>query len=295
MPLSAPLLEQTLRGQMLEVIKQPHRPLPQLPGLLLPEIDQGRTKLLDEVVLCIATVGWCAVRLGANAATLAGAALESTRAFPLMRPGKVVDPATGAVRSGVDPCGVPRGDRFSQVHDETVLRGGASRWPALYELDSAIERVGVALAQTAKKYPSLLPFELTGSSDGMIACFPGNGAEYGPHLDSNLHRGHNSGLDPRKLTCICYLNAGWREADGGALCIHDPEGSCWHTVLPSADTLVLFRSDLVLHRVAAAHKWRHALTVFFQGEYTDAGPGGARSAAAIKAARSRRVDLQKWR
>lgn len=115
-----------------------------------------------------------------------------------------------------------------------------------------------------------LPFTLSGRADMMVACFPGGGAEYGMHLDAHIHRGYNSGVDPRKLTSILYLNAAWdAEAHGGELCMHDPEHECWRTVAPRADTLVLFRSDRVLHRVAKAFAWRLALTVFLLGEYRD--------------------------
>ena len=127
--------------------------------------------------------------------------------------------------------------------------------------------MGVALGSVLAARPTMLPFALTGRTDGLIACFPGDGASYGAHLDSNLHGGYNSGVDPRKVTAIAYLNAGWAVADGGALCLHDRHAGCWHTVAPSRDTLVLFRSDQVLHRVAPSYGWRLALTIFLTGEY----------------------------
>lgn len=90
------------------------------------------------------------------------------------------------------------------------------------------------------------------------------------HLDAHVHGGAHSGKDPRKLTSILYLNEGWDAArDGGCLCMHDAEHACWRTVAPTAGTLVLFRSDKVLHRVAPAHAWRCAFTLFLLGEYHD--------------------------
>lgn len=43
----------------------------------------------------------------------------------------------------------------------------------------------------------------------------------------------------------------------------DEARRCWWAVPPRADTLVLFRSDMVLHRVAPCHAPRYALTVFW--------------------------------
>ena len=40
-------------------------------------------------------------------------------------------------------------------------------------------------------------------------------------------------------------------------------GPCWRAVAPEADTLVLFRADRMLHKVAPSHARRFALTTFF--------------------------------
>jgi hypothetical protein len=53
----------------------------------------------------------------------------------------VVDQKTGEAQAGVDPLGVPRGDRFALLHDESALPGGATRWPALHDLDAVMEAV----------------------------------------------------------------------------------------------------------------------------------------------------------
>jgi hypothetical protein len=45
-------------------------------------------------------------------------------------------------------------------------------------------------------------------------------------------------------------------------------GPCWRAVAPEADTLVLFRADRILHKVAPAHATRYALTTFFFGHAT---------------------------
>ena len=203
-----------------------------------------------------------------------------------MVPGKVVDTKSGRVSTGVDPLGVARGDRFALLHDEKTFGGGEAAFPALHALDSTMEQIAVALGGAIER-ERRLPFALTGRADMMVACFPGGGAEYGMHLDAHLHGGSHSGQDPRKLTSILYINREWEEEHGGALCMHDATHACWRTVLPRADTLVLFRSDQVLHRVARAFEWRLALTVFLLGEYRD-GSEPARE-------RRARPDLEQWR
>lgn len=277
---SQPSAEQLrLREQSLVILRQPTLPLAVLNPSGLPTLlevldgtldaPEATPKLLSVMAATLADVGWVVLRLGARRDLIAAAVAEAERAYPEMSPGKVVDGRTGAVRAGVDPTGVERGDRFALVHDERALPGGAARWPALLELDATMEEVALALGQAVER-ERRLPFTISSRADGMIATFPGGGAEYGCHLDSNVHGGYKSGLDPRKLTTILYLNEGWdAERDGGCLCMHDPEHSCWRTVTPVADTLVIFRADKVLHRVAASHAQRHALTVFLLGAYRD--------------------------
>ena len=118
------------------------------------------------------------------------------------------------------------------------------------------------MAEPLAKEPRI-GFKMKGRTESLFACFPGQGAEYGAHFD-----GGNG--DPRKLTAILYLNEGWQAEHGGALLMYDAtsaDGPCWRSVLPRAGTLVLFRSDRVLHKVAPAFERRFALTMFFGATY----------------------------
>ena len=76
------------------------------------------------------------------------------------------------------------------------------------------------------------------------------------------------------FTLLIYLNGAWREStDGGALRIHVPahtaegEAPAGTTpcvdVYPHAGTVVLFRSDVVMHEVRPAHKPRFAASMWF--------------------------------
>uniref|UniRef100_A0A7S2CGQ5 Fe2OG dioxygenase domain-containing protein n=1 Tax=Alexandrium andersonii TaxID=327968 RepID=A0A7S2CGQ5_9DINO len=119
---------------------------------------------------------------------------------------------------------------------------------------------------------SSLRIRITERCDGMLACYDGNGAAYGPHVDNADGDGR---VDGRVLTALLYLNPGWDKSCGGQLGVFEPsrgdigdadvEGE-WHTVWPEADTLVFFRADRTLHEVCPAYARRFALSMWFCGQ-----------------------------
>jgi SM-20-related protein len=78
------------------------------------------------------------------------------------------------------------------------------------------------------------------------------GTFYKRHLDQFKSDDH------RKLSVICYLNVGWREAQGGQLRMYLPQGPL--DVFPLAGRLVCFRSDQIEHEVLPATHDRLSLT-----------------------------------
>ena len=128
-------------------------------------------------------------------------------------------------------------------------------------------------------------------TEGIYACYP-SGGYYRRHVDAVA--GTPQAL--RKFSYLLYCNEGWTEDDGGCLRLYTdgggeeaPTGAApsYVDVEPKAGTLVVFRSDRVLHRVSPAYRWRLALTVFLTGEYTAAQPSSAHLEA-----RRRRTDLE---
>jgi SM-20-related protein len=81
------------------------------------------------------------------------------------------------------------------------------------------------------------------------------GSYYKRHLDQFRAGDH------RKLSAICYLNAGWVDSDGGQLRMHLPGGAL--DVLPVAGRLVCFRSDQVEHEVLPGVRERFSVTGWF--------------------------------
>ena len=66
----------------------------------------------------------------------------------------------------------------------------------------------------------------------------------------------------------CYTSAGWRPEDGGELCALDESRThgcerCWRSVPPREGTILLFRSEQVLHQVMPSFVPRLAVTAFF--------------------------------
>jgi predicted 2-oxoglutarate/Fe(II)-dependent dioxygenase YbiX len=137
---------------------------------------------------------------------------------------------------------------------EAAAVGGC---PTLESLDAALTTVGWAIAEAAAHEPSL-GLTILRRNDGLFACFPGGAGSpgYGAHLDGDEQT--------CRLSSIAYCNAGWdAEADGGELHLLDDPHRCWRSVAPEADTLVVFRSRNVLHKVAPATRRRFALTAFW--------------------------------
>lgn len=66
----------------------------------------------------------------------------------------------------------------------------------------------------------------------------------------------------RRLTCLLYLNPDWIESHGGELCLLPFLSTDPVKIQPLMDRLVIFRSDLMLHRVLPAYHSRVCLTIW---------------------------------
>ena len=179
---------------------------------------------------------------------------EGKRAWAHMRPGEVQSMEDGRILAGVAPSGAPRGDRFV-LFEELRRRSPSDTWPALTTAHEALSAVGSAISyQLEHCTSSSHALRLTKMSDTFVACFPGDGLGYPSHFD---------GDEACRLTIILYTSTSYRHHHGGCLRMLDEERRCWHEVQPAADTLVIFRSDKVLHKVEPCFDApRYALTVF---------------------------------
>lgn len=98
----------------------------------------------------------------------------------------------------------------------------------------------------------------------MLACYAGNGAKYIRHVDNPDGNG-------RLLTCLYYLNAGWRTEHGGELVLYPAGGKKQRqqderrvAIEPVLDRLVVFWSDArTPHEVLPAHATRLAVSSWY--------------------------------
>ena len=92
-------------------------------------------------------------------------------------------------------------------------------------------------------------------SEAHYACYPvGFGYQW--------HSDNPAGRDERVISAVFYLNDDWSDSDGGALEIVDKHG-IHHTVMPVANRLVIFDSD-IQHQVQIAHRQRYSIATWMR-------------------------------
>lgn len=129
-----------------------------------------------------------------------------------------------------------RGDYIQWIDKQTCA---APLSLYLKRLDELIQYINQTLFLSLKDY------------EVHLTVYPA-GSFYKRHLDQFKADDH------RKLSIICYLNSNWKEAEGGQLKMHLPDGP--KNVLPKAGRLVCFRSDQIEHEVLPATRERLSLT-----------------------------------
>ena len=84
------------------------------------------------------------------------------------------------------------------------------------------------------------------------------GAFYEQHIDAF------KGEKNRVITTVYYLNDTWGEKDGGELIIYNEENQYLGTIMPLANTLVIFLSENFPHEVLPANKPRLSIAGWFR-------------------------------
>ena len=212
-------------------------------GGLLGAAARGEKATFDELGVQLAKQGYALAELGAPDAVWPALCAEGAALWAQMKPG-IVTSQDGVTTEGRAPSGAERGDRF------LACSTAEGRHAVLESVDRALSVVGTCLNESLGRVLVL-------RSDPFFACFPGGGARYGAHFDGG---GEQTGC---KVTTTLYANPRWREADGGLLHLLDERARCWRTVLPTAGRLLLFRADLVLHKVEPVAATRYALTAWW--------------------------------
>ncbi|MEZ6197763.1 MAG: 2OG-Fe(II) oxygenase [Planctomycetota bacterium] len=136
------------------------------------------------------------------------------------------------------------------------VRGDLIRWfdpaepsPPQLELLERVEQLRLALNQ--RLFLGLFDFE---------ACH----ARYPVASFYRRHRDRFARSGRRIMTLVTYLNADWREGDGGELRIHLPEGGTFD-IAPRGGRAVLFFSDRFPHEVLPTRRERLGIAGWFRG------------------------------
>ena len=146
---------------------------------------------------------------------------------------------------------------LNRVRSLDGIRGDSVMW-----LDCTSEE-NVFLSQVAKQMNKLalslyhangVAMNRVSKSKIMVSCYDGNGKAYKRHIDS----ARDGSL---KLTFIYYLNKDYEEKQGGCLRIHNDTGSI--DIRPELGTLVIFRSDKLVHEVLPTYRRRFAFTTWY--------------------------------
>lgn len=144
---------------------------------------------------------------------------------------------------------------------DKTIRGDEIKWLDNQNLSPAsqvyMDQVGAMMRYFNRTlFLSLKDFECH------FAHYP-SGTFYKRHLDLLKLSDH------RKLSFVLYLNPNWKEGDGGELLLYLQENGEEKTVTvnPILGRLVVFRSEILEHEVALAHKSRHSITGWMLDQY----------------------------
>jgi SM-20-related protein len=162
------------------------------------------------------------------------------RARTLDRDGRFAPAGVGRAGARVERIDI-RGDRIAWLDP-------SSTHAAERELAAALDDVRLA----ANRALAL------GAFDGEFHY-----AIYPPGAGYARHRDRFRDDDARVLSCIVYLNLGWRDGDGGHLRFHDGDGASTD-VRPGGGTLVAFLADRHEHEVLPARRERMSISGWFR-------------------------------
>lgn len=144
----------------------------------------------------------------------------------------------GAVGGGADGDGERYAVKAVRGDAMALVEATDKRLPLLQRLIDEFDTLVQGLARGPGTCESLRVADHR--SKPMLAIYPGNGARYMRHIDNPDGNG-------RILTCLYYLNVGWRAGDGGELRVYRPSaeggGEVAATIPPLLDRVVVFWSD----------------------------------------------------
>ncbi|KAG5177957.1 2OG-Fe(II) oxygenase superfamily-domain-containing protein [Tribonema minus] len=213
------------------------------------QVRSVRSQLTEERCRALADKGYAIIDNCMGEACADALLTEMQEAFDqgLMKPNKThfSKPGGGGVMVFQKP-----GIFETDMHD-TALQGQLPVLTSLFEQTALVDALESRLPDVKLRRGTQGCTVKLQHNTGSGGCFP-------------WHYDNPGRPNKRRLTCLLYLNRGWQPGDGGELTLLPFLGLA-QEVAPLFDRLVVFRSDLVLHRVRPARAPRYALTVWLDG------------------------------
>jgi Rps23 Pro-64 3,4-dihydroxylase Tpa1-like proline 4-hydroxylase len=208
------------------------------------ESANSDTKLADYVVKCLKNYGICVVDnfLGSEIAT------------ELLKEVCVLD-ALGTMNDGLITTTVNNHVKNQSIRSDKIawVEKGQDGHQYIGKLINRLDNLIMQCQGRLDKY------RINGRTRAMVACYPGGGTLYKRHID-------NPSGDGRCITCIYYLNKGWKVEEHGGLLRIFPESfqSKVADIEPIFDRQIFFWSDKRNpHEVQPSFKTRYAITVWY--------------------------------
>jgi len=149
----------------------------------------------------------------------------------------------------------------NQFQINTDIRGDEIKWIDETNLSPA-NQIYITQIQAMMRFFNRTLFLSLKDFECHFAHYP-SGTFYKRHLDLLKLSDH------RILSFVLYLNPNWKNTDGGELLLYSNENGTEKTMTvdPVLGRLVVFRSEIVEHEVALAHKSRHSITGWMLDQY----------------------------
>jgi len=140
------------------------------------------------------------------------------------------------------------------LHLDSKRRRDKIHW---LDEDSAVQSNFLNFANDLKNYLNRELYLGLSYYESHFAIYD-EGDFYEKHLDA-FRNSKN-----RLVTTVYYLNDEWDEADGGELLIYGNEEKLLATVMPKANTLVVFLSDKFPHEVLPTKRKRYSIAGWYR-------------------------------
>jgi len=149
-------------------------------------------------------------------------------------------------RAGISPN--------SSLHVDNDRRRDKIKW---LDEDDAAQSDFIAFTTTLQEHLNRELYLGLSYHESHFAIY-NEGDFYETHLDTFKNSKN------RVVTVVYYLNEEWTEDDGGELVVYDKDNKHLATLLPKANTMIVFLSEKFPHEVLATNKKRFSIATWFR-------------------------------